>query len=158
MNENPYYNDVNQTPVRQESKSGLSVAAFILSIISILTCLFLLNIPFALISIILAIIALAKKYGKKGLAGASIIISAFSLAISTLMIILLMPLLSVMSDLVTDITRLNTDENYKEIIEEYERTGELPDYMDKYSEGEIGEFFDKYFGGFDKFFDQAFKR
>lgn len=155
MNEanNPYY----QNPDEQQIKkpiSAMSVISLILGILSLIIFFFLINYITGIIAVILAIIALVKKKGGKALCIAGIVTSAISFILSTLIVIAIYPLLVQLPSLTRDITRFYSSSNYQEMIDEFEKTGELPNYFDKYSEGESGEFFDEYYGGFDKFFDE----
>lgn len=158
MNENennPYYQNMNGGAAAPKTASGLSVAALVLSVISIVTCFFFINIPLGIIAIILAIVSLIKKKGGKGLSIIAMILSIISLLMSVLVTILIWPLLKVLPDLYRDMTEIYN--NYDAVIQEYDRTGELPEYMDEYYEGEIGEFFDEYYGGFDNFFNNILR-
>ena len=148
---NPYYQNISNEPVKKPA-SALAVTALVLGIISILTCFFMVNIITGIIDIILAVTALVKNQSGKGISITAIILSAISIAFTALIIYLIYPLLAVVPDLYHDMKEIYKD--YDAIIEEYDRTGELPDYMDKYSEGEIGEFFDEYYDGFDNFFNE----
>lgn len=148
---NPYYQNAGSEPVKKPA-SALAVTALVLGIISILTCFFMVNVIIGIIAIILAVVALAKKQSGKGISVTAILLSVISIAFTALIVYLIYPLLAVLPDLCHDMNEIYKD--YDAIIEEYDRTGELPDYMDKYSEGEIGEFFDEYFDGFDNFFDE----
>lgn len=147
---NPYYQNTNLNAPTKKSASAGSIAAFVLGLISLGTCVFFINIPLAIISIVLAAISLAKKHGGKSFAISGIALSGVSLIISTIAIILISPLLKALPDLYSDLNRFIRDDA---AVEEYDRTGNLPDYMDKYSEGEIGDFFDEYYDGFDKFLE-----
>ncbi len=151
---NPYYQD--STPPEKKPPSGFSIAALVLGILSILTCLYLINVPLAIISIILAIISLVKKHGGIGFSIAGLTLSTVSLVVTCAVLYILSPLLSSLSDFIKDIGELYS--HYDEVIEEYDKTGSLPDYMDKYSEGETGKFFDDYYGGFNKFFNEALRK
>lgn len=157
LNNNPYYqNEAQNAPVKKKA-SGLSIAALVLGIIAFVNCFLFINIPLGIISIILAVIALAKKHGGKGMSIAGIVLSLLSFAVSLLVITLIMPLIKAMPGLYDDLNRLYGDD-YDAVIEEYDRTGQLPEYMDEYYEGELGDFFDQYYGGFDNFFDEVIRR
>lgn len=147
---NPYYQNRSNEPVKKPA-SALAVTALVLGIISIFTSFFMVNIVIGIIAIILAAVSLAKKQSGKGISITAILLSVLSIAFTALVIYLIYPLLAVVPDLYNDMKEIYKD--YDAIIEEYDRTGELPDYMDKYSEGEVGEFFDEYYGAFDNFFD-----
>lgn len=148
---NPYYQNTGSVPVKKPA-SGLAVTALVLGIISVFTCFFMVNIVLGFIAIILAVVALVKKQGGTGVSITAIVLSLLSIAFTALIIYLISPLLAVLPDLYHDMNEIY--KNYDAIIEEYDQTGKLPDYMDKYSEGEIGEFFDEYYDGFDSFFDE----
>lgn len=148
---NPYYQNVSNEPVKKPA-SALAVTALVLGIISILTCFFMVNVIIGIIAIILAVVVLAKREGGKGISITAILLSVISIAFTAMIVYLIYPLLAVLPDLYNDMKEIYKD--YDAIIEEYDRTGELPDYMDKYSEGEAGEFFDEYYDGFDNFFNE----
>lgn len=148
---NPYYQNVSNEPVKKPA-SALAVTALVLGIISILTCFFMVNVIIGIIAIILAVVVLAKRESGKGISITAILLSVISIAFTALIVYMIYPLLAVLPDLYNDMKEIYKD--YDAIIEEYDRTGELPDYMDKYSEGEAGEFFDEYYDGFDNFFNE----
>lgn len=148
---NPYYQNVSNEPVNKPA-SALAVTALVLGIISILTCFFMVNVIIGIIAIILAVVVLAKRESGKGISITAILLSVISIAFTALIVYMIYPLLAVLPDLYNDMKEIYKD--YDAIIEEYDRTGELPDYMDKYSEGEAGEFFDEYYDGFDNFFNE----
>lgn len=148
---NPYYQNVSNEPVKKPA-SALAVTALVLGIISILTCFFMVNVIIGIIAIILAVVVLAKRESGKGISITAILLSIISIAFTAMIVYLIYPLLAVLPDLYNDMKEIYKD--YDAVIEEYDRTGELPDYMDKYSEGETGEFFDEYYDGFDNFFNE----
>lgn len=152
MNENnPYYNNQDEKTPKQ-SLSSIAIASLVLGIISIISCFFLLNFVFGIISIVLSIVAIRKKASGKPLSITGMSLSIISFIISTFILILIHPLLAVLPDLYHDMKLIYSD--YDNIIEEFDRTGNLPEYMDKYDEGEIGVFFDEHYDGFDYFFDK----
>ncbi len=148
---NPYYQNVSNEPVKKPA-SALAITALVLGIISILTCFFMVNVIIGIIAIILAVVVLAKRESGKGISITAILLSVISIAFTAMIVYLIYPLLAVLPDLYNDMKEIYKD--YDAIIEEYDRTGELPDNMDKYSEGETGEFFDEYYDGFDNFFNE----
>ncbi|MBE6853882.1 MAG: hypothetical protein E7505_10515 [Ruminococcus sp.] len=104
-----------------KSKKGLSIAALIFGIISMLCCC--MGFPFAIIGLILAIIALVKRSGGKGMAIAGIITSGITLVISTIVAVSLIPFAPYVEGFV------ELGENAEECIEEYEEYGVLPDVV-----------------------------
>lgn len=156
LNNNPYYQDPDQNVPVKKPASGFSIAALVLALIAFVNCFFFINIPLGILAIIFAVISLAKKLGGKGLSIAAIVLSLLSFAVSLLIMALLMPLLKALPGLYDDLNRLYGDD-YDAVIEEYDRTGQLPEYMDEYYEGELGDFFDQYYGGFDNFFDDIIR-
>lgn len=100
-----------------ESK-GLSIAAFIFGLLGILLCC--INFPCAIIGLILAIIALAKRSGGKGFAIAGLITSLITLIVSAFVGIAMMPVMPYMNGFI------DLGQHAQEYVEEYEESGEYP--------------------------------
>ena len=117
--------------MENESK-GLSVAALIFGILGMLCCC--VGFPFAIVGLILAIIALAKRKGGKGLAIGSLITSLITLIISAVMFVIMLPVMPYMNGFID----LGT--NPQQYVDEYNETGEFPPVIeDMISDGLIGE-------------------
>lgn len=142
---NVYYNDEELNQNENKSK-GLAIASLVLGILSIVLCCCGLGVFAAPLSIIFAIIALvSKKCGGKGMAAAGLIISIITI-IFTICCYL------AFGEYVKDYIRFCTE--YPSVIEEYEETGELPDYIEKYRGEEFEDFFEASgYGDFDGFFE-----
>ena len=151
----------------EERKKGLSIAALILGILSMLCCC--IGFPFAIIGLILAIIALVKNSGAKGAAIVGLITSIITLIISTLVTVTLIPF----APYFEDIQHLYTIfifmlgwvifyfedmgemvQNAATVVEEYEEDGAYPEVIDRMIEdGVFGEeeakiFMDSFCDGF----------
>lgn len=112
--------------MENESK-GLSIAAMVLGIISMLCCC--IGFPFAIIGLILAIIALVKGKGGKGMAIAGLVTSIITLIISTLLGISMIPLMPYWEDCIEFGKELNEDP--QGFVDEYEESGEFPEYINR---------------------------
>lgn len=140
-----------QQPVPEERK-GLAIASLVLGICSIvLMCCCCINVITAPISIVLGIVSLATHRGGKGMSIAGIILSALSI------------LLMFMCYQSTEVFWRNSDQimqDYYQLIEDadtvfpaYEKDGTVPDYLQKYYEGEYAEALDKFGVTFDDVMD-----
>ena len=140
-----------QQPVPEERK-GLAIASLVLGICSIvLMCCCCINVITAPISIVLGIVSLATHRGGKGMSIAGIILSALSI------------LLLFMCYQSTEVFWRNSDQimqDYYQLIEDadtvfpaYEKDGTVPDYLQKYYEGEYAEALDKFGVTFDDVMD-----
>ncbi len=77
-----------QQPEKPPAKSGLSIAAMVLGILSILFfCIPYISLPLAIVGLILGIISLVKKQGGRGMAIAGVICSAIGFIIGIIVII-----------------------------------------------------------------------
>lgn len=106
-----------------KGSKGLSIAALILGILSMLCCC--IGFPFAIIGLILAIIALVKNNAGKGLAIAGLITSVITLIISGIMAVSIIPFAPYFEDFA------ELSENADAVIEEYEEDGTYPEVVDK---------------------------
>lgn len=142
---NVYYNDEELNQNDHKSR-GLAITSLVLGIVSMVLCCCGLGVIAAPLSIIFAIIALvSKKCGGKGMAAAGLIMSIITI-IFTIYCYL------AFGEYVKDYFRFCTE--YPSIIEEYEETGELPDYLEKYRGEEFEDFFEASgYGDFDGFFE-----
>ena len=108
--------------MEENGSKGLSVAALIFGILGILCCC--VGFPFAIIGLILAIIALAKHKAGKGLAVAGLITSLITLIISAIVgisMIPVMPYVGEMGEFFSD---------PQAAITEYEEDGTYPAWLD----------------------------
>lgn len=111
---------------------GLSIAAMIFGILGILCCC--IGFPFAIIGLILAIIALAKKKAGKGMAIAGLIMSIITLIVSIMCVVSLIPMAPYMDSYMDFINHA------PEYIEEYEEDGTYPPFIeDMIDDGIISE-------------------
>jgi len=138
MNQDFYYED---EEIPSKLKSGLAVSAFVISILSICCCFGFLS-P---VSLVLAVVALAKKQGGKVFSVIAVIISSLSLIYTAVVC--------------TFAWKILPDVNYfadnsEAIIQEYEQTGKAPDYFSKYRDPKYDKYweamkvkdFDEFFG------------
>ena len=115
--------------MEENGSKGLSVCALIFGILGILCCC--VGFPFAIIGLILAIIALAKHKAGKGLAIAGLITSLITLIISAYMAISVLPY----TDEIVDYTQ-----NIETYVEQYQEDGSFPPLYEKFiSEGKMTE-------------------
>ncbi|MBP0977042.1 MAG: DUF4190 domain-containing protein [Oscillospiraceae bacterium] len=108
--------------MEENGSKGLSVAALIFGILGILCCC--VGFPFAIIGLILAIIALAKRKAGKGLAVAGLITSLITLIISAIVgisMVPVMPYVGEMGEFFSD---------PQAAITEYEEDGTYPAWLD----------------------------
>jgi len=152
-NQNPYYmgQNYNNMPMQKKPMSGMAIVSLILSIVSFIFCCLIFSVIPAIISIILALIVLIKNKGGKGLAIAGLSVSVVAVIFSIYITATMYPFIRILPEWVRDATKFVQD---TELVEEFERTGELPEYFDKYYEGETGEFFEETMGGFDEFMEE----
>ncbi len=145
---NVYYMDEIEQQHRQnqqngtKSKIGFAVTSLVLGIVSLLLCCCGLSLIAAPLSIIFGIIAIIKKHNGLGFAIAGISVSVVMLIATTLFLI-------AYGEYIYDYFRFVG--NSYEIIEEYQETGELPDYLEKYNGEEYEYFWNS--GGYDDFDD-----
>ena len=118
--------------MEENGSKGLSVAALIFGILGIICCC--MGFPFAIIGLILAILALAKRKAGKGLAIAGLITSLITLIISAIVgisAIPFMPYVDEMKDFFQD---------PQAAITEYEEDGTYPAWVEHMiNDGQITE-------------------
>jgi len=150
MNENynnAYYDGELQQVER--GKKGLAVASLILSIVSVVCCCFGLGIIAGPLAIIFGIIALVKKQGGKAMSVVGIVISSISVFFTSIILILYG---STMKQAANDYCKFIGEADH--VISEYNSTGELPDYIEKYNDEEYRSFWNASgYEDFDEFFD-----
>lgn len=134
---------MNQHP--NAKKGGFSIASFVLGICSLLlVCCCGISVITVILSLIFGIIALATRRAYKGLAISGLILSVLTVIITIWIVAMNMILFENMVQISEDY--LAICENAEEIFEEYKDTGEIPEFMEKYTEGEYKEWFDQYGG------------
>ena len=127
------------------NKSGFAVASLVLGLVSlfgICCCIGLIDIITIPLALTFGIISLAKKRRGTGLAITGIITGGVSLLILVTMLYIIWPLLPYAQDIVTDYTRLTREQDT--VFPAYEETGELPDYLKKYTEEPFTSLFERY--------------
>lgn len=128
-------------PERDEH-SGLPTASLILGIISIVGIFCWLDVITAPIALILGGVALAKKYGNKGLAITGVVLSVLSLLVSVFMLISVLPIIRHSEEIVRDYAQLVYDQD--EVFPAYEKDKSLPPYLAKYNESPYSDYLNKY--------------
>lgn len=153
-----YCNNGNMgAPMPQQNKKGFAIASMVLGIVSIFTCcLTITHFILAIIAFVLGIASLvSKKRGGTGMAVAGVATSSVSIVLSLIIALSAGRIVFEFGGFYRDL--IKTEVNEKEVAEEYIKTGELPDYLKKYDEGEWGEVFDyMYDGGFEEYFYDNF--
>lgn len=126
--------------------SGLSIAALILGILSILCCC--IGFPFSIAGIILAVIVLVKEKPGKGMAIAGLIMSVITLLISIVFAIRITPILPYFGDII----KFSKDPG-DEIVE-YQEEGVYPEVVENliedgvFSEDDAKVFMDSFIQGY----------
>lgn len=108
--------------MEENGSKGLSVAALIFGILGIVCCC--IGFPFAIIGLILAIIALAKRKAGKGLAIAGLITSLITLIVSTIVGIMMAPAIPYFGEMGEFI------HDPQAAITEYEEDGTYPAWIE----------------------------
>lgn len=143
INQNPgnVYN-ATQIPAPEKPKTGLAIASLVLGIVSIVGfgCCFI-NILTAPLAIIFGIISLVTHRASTGMSIAGIITAALSLVITIAIIASNWILFANITQISEDYVELV--ENADEVFPAYEEDGTLPDYLEKYTEGDYEEYWDK---------------
>ena len=125
--------------------SGFAVAALILGLVSLIgicCCAGAIDIVTIPLSLIFGIISLVKKCSGTGLAITGIITSAVSLLILGTILYIIWPLLPHAEEILNDYARLTRDQDT--VFTQYEETGELPEYLEKYKQPPFDDFFARY--------------
>ncbi|MBQ8923060.1 MAG: DUF4190 domain-containing protein [Oscillospiraceae bacterium] len=132
-------------PSGNSQKNGFAVASLVLGLVSlfgICCCVGLVDIITIPLALIFGIIALVKKRHANGLAITGIITSGVSLLILVTTLYIIWPLLPYAQDIVSDYSRLSREQDT--VFPAYEQTGELPDYLQKYTDSPFTELFERY--------------
>ena len=124
-----FYYDGDET-IPSELKKGLAIACFVISIVSTFCCFGFLS-P---VSLILGIVAIAKKQGGKAFSIIGIVISSITLVYFGFVI-------AIAVKITPDIIYFS--ENSQSIIQEYEETGKAPAYFDKYRDAKYDEYWER---------------
>lgn len=140
------YNGGEQNENPNKNKTGFAITALVLGIISVVGCCCGLGFIAAPISIIFGVIALVKRHGGTAMSIVGIVLSSVSLLLTVLIVAVYG---SFFKTYFQDYTRFISEA--PAVIEEYKETGELPDYLEKYSDPEYDEFWKS--AGYDDFND-----
>ncbi len=135
--------DPNYTSNQEGRHTGFAIASLILGILSLILCCcvgfnFILAIP----ALILGIVTLVKHYNGKGMAIAGIIISSIAMIITGMYLAIYGPIFS-------DVFKVASD--FENVRDTYEETGEIPEYLEKYTDEKYDEIWEK--EGYDDFYD-----
>ncbi len=127
-----------------EYRKGLAIAAFVLSLVNCFCCCCYGSPILATLSIIFAIVSLAKNRGGKPFA-------IIGLVLSTLGMLVFAGTFYSYGDLLIDMMKVSFDPN--PYIEEYKETGEIPEEFEKYNESPYKEFFEySQYGSFENYY------
>lgn len=131
---------------KNNGKKGFAIASLILGIVSVVCCCMGLGFIAAPLSIIFGIIALVKNQSGKPMSIIGIVLSVISIIFMALIIAMYG---STAKQVYSDYSKfiMNADS----VIEEYEETGELPDYLEKYTDDEYDYIWES--SGYDDFYD-----
>lgn len=158
MSDEIYYDQNSYNSGEEENpnsgKKGFAVTSLILGIVSLVCCCCGFGYITAPISIIFAIIVLVKKYGGKGMAIAGIIMSAICIILLVFVQVSFGP---EYKQFASDYISFAQDAD--NVIDNYEATGQLPDYLEKYTDSKYDSVwknagFDDFYGFFDQIVDQ----
>lgn len=133
QNGNPFEQVQPAKNTEREGK-GLAVASLVLGLVSLIgicCCAGLIDIITIPLALIFGIISLVKKRSGTGLAITGIVTSCVATLILGTILWLIWPLLPHLEEIADDYARLS--QNQHTIFPEYEKTGELPDFMVKYA-------------------------
>lgn len=132
-----------ENPNPNANKSGLAVASFVLGLVSfLLMCCCCVSVITAPLSIIFAIISLAGRRARKGFSIAGIIFSSLSIIVLVWSVGMNAVWYKNLSVVAEDYTQLAEDAN--EIFPAYEESGEIPEFLEKYTSGDFQKWFDRY--------------
>ncbi len=149
MENEVYYDMMKDNPDEhnpESGKIGFAVTSLVLGIVAVVLCCCGLGYICAPLSIIFGIISLVKRRGGKGMAITGIILSSITVIVLAIFTVLY-------GALMKEIIKFSTEA--PQIIEQYEETGELPDYLEKYRGEEYDEFWkEKGYENFDEFFEE----
>ncbi len=144
-----YYDMMKDNPDEhnpESGKVGFAVTSLVLGIVAVVLCCCGLGYICAPLSIIFGIISLVKRRGGKGMAITGIILSSITIIVLAIFTVLY-------GQIFKDCMQFSVEA--ETVIEQYEATGALPDYLEKYR----GEEYDAYwesmeYESFDEFFEE----
>lgn len=144
-NQNSYGGYQNQDILPDSQRTGLAIAALCISLINFIFFKSVLSFIAVPVSIIMAIISLKKKRGGKPF-------SIIAIVVSSLSTILFAFYMAIIVKIYPDMKYLT--DNFNSISSEYEKTGAIPEYYDKYRDPMYNDYW-KQFGvdSFDEFFE-----
>ncbi|MCC8135283.1 MAG: DUF4190 domain-containing protein [Ruminococcus sp.] len=147
IDNNVYYQE--EEPDKKSGKKGFAIASLVLGIVSVVCCCCGLGFIAAPLALIFGIISLAKHRGGTAMSIVGIVLAAISLIFTLAYTVLYGPTIKqVYGDYITFVGEADT------VIEEYQETGELPDYLEKYNDDEYEAFWKSYgYESFNEFFD-----
>ncbi|MBR6107654.1 MAG: DUF4190 domain-containing protein [Oscillospiraceae bacterium] len=137
----------NASEPQRHSSSGFAVASLVLGLVSLIgicCCAGLIDFITVPLALIFGIVSLVKKRSGTGLAITGIITGTVSLLIIATMLYVIWPLMPYAEEIVDDYSRLTREQDT--VFPAYEETGELPDYLQKYTEAPFSDFFARYDG------------
>ncbi len=142
MSNEIYYDQMNQNQAPESGKTGLAIASLVMGILGIVLCCCGFGFIAAPLGLIFGIISLVKKRGGKGMAITGIILSALTAVGLIGTMVLYGPVMK-------DVFRFSAEA--QEVIDEFNETGELPDYLDKYNDSKYDSIWES--AGYDSFND-----
>lgn len=149
-NQNSYGEYQNRDVIPDSHKIGLAIAALCISLVNFIFFGSVLSFIAVPVSIIMAIISLKKKMGGKPFSIIAIVVSS----LSTILFIFYM---AIIVKIYPDMKYLT--DNFNSISSEYEKTGTIPEYYDKYRDPKYDDYW-KQLGvdSFDEFFEYVMKQ
>lgn len=156
QNFQPAYNNgygaVRQNPAKT---SGLAIASFVIALVNLIVFRTVLSVIAVPLSIILAIVSLAKKRTGTGFAITGIIISVISMILFCSAILVIVKLYPDMKYFI---------ENEHQIVEDYNRDGTIPEQFEKYNAPRFNKYwsamgcddFNEFFGMFIESFEKQY--
>ena len=148
--DNVYYRNDDNGGKDNSEKKGFAIASLVLAILSVLCCCCGFTVIGAPLSIIFAIISLVKHHGGKTMAIVGIVISTLSIIATIVLSIFITEKLGPYFD-----DYVKFIQEAPQVIEEYNETGELPDYLEKYRGDEYDHLWEELgCKDFDDFFSQ----
>lgn len=149
-NENIYGGYTNGQVLPDSQKTGLAIAAFCISLINFIVFRSVLSFIAVPVSLIMAIVSLKKRRGGKTFSIIAIVVSSLSTILFAFYAVIMVKIYPDMKYL--------TD-NFTSITSEYEETGAIPEYYDKYRDPKYDDYW-KQLGvnSFDEFFEYIMKQ
>lgn len=149
-NENIYGGYTNGQVFPDSQRTGLAIAAFCISLINFIVFRSVLSFIAVPASLIMAIVSLKKRRGGKTFSIIAIVVSSLSTILFAFYAVIMVKIYPDMKYL--------TD-NFTSITSEYEETGEIPEYYDKYRDPKYDDYW-KQLGvnSFDEFFEYIMKQ